>query len=361
MKLFENHDIVVLCERIHPEYTQWELFSRIILNDTFADKIGNIGTEFGRANEQARLDSLMNIHFENEEERKQSFASLVRENGGLWPLWANTNIFDFAVNLSKFNENKNQNKVNWFFLSDTAEWKNVHNTTDWEKVFYKNTEAEHDMAYRVINLQNRLLHAGDKHKMLLILNTAHAYNNGSDMAAYYLHAYYQSNIAFVWLNNFGYAGKKMQLFRQGWLDAAAQQVNNNSWALPFDNTIIGEEHFALLPNSDHNHLKMKEVFDGMIYHAYPRQQYCKIGYPYILANYKDTLFKRCALLGENYLKTIKDNIYMIENGKIQIQRFSIYAVENIKYYASYFFIAFCLLGCLILFLKTATTKNDGSN
>ena len=27
MQLFENHDIVVLCERIPPKYMQWQLFS----------------------------------------------------------------------------------------------------------------------------------------------------------------------------------------------------------------------------------------------------------------------------------------------------------------------------------------------
>jgi hypothetical protein len=116
MQLFEKHDIVVLCERWHPEYTQWQLFSEMIFNDSFASKIGNVATEFGRINAQKHLDSLLNSSFKSEDDRKKAFSCLVRENGGMWSLWDNINVYDFAVNLSKFNENQHEKqKINCFF------------------------------------------------------------------------------------------------------------------------------------------------------------------------------------------------------------------------------------------------------
>jgi len=60
MQLFDNYDIVILSERLHPEYTQWDFFSKIILNDTFATKIKNVYTEFGCINNQAMLDTFLN-------------------------------------------------------------------------------------------------------------------------------------------------------------------------------------------------------------------------------------------------------------------------------------------------------------
>ena len=82
MQLFDNHDIVILSERLHPEYTQWELFSKIILNDVFATKVKNVYTEFGLINNQAILDTFLNTKFATLEDLQKATASIVRENGG---------------------------------------------------------------------------------------------------------------------------------------------------------------------------------------------------------------------------------------------------------------------------------------
>jgi hypothetical protein len=45
LKLFENSDIVILCERSHPEFTQYEMIIDLINDNRFIQKIGHVFTE----------------------------------------------------------------------------------------------------------------------------------------------------------------------------------------------------------------------------------------------------------------------------------------------------------------------------
>jgi hypothetical protein len=357
MKLFENHDIVVLCEREHPEYTQWELFSQIILNDTFATKIGNVATEFGRVNEQVRLDSLMNTRFENEEAREKSFASLVRENGGMWVLWDNSNIYDFAVALSKFNEKQNPNtRINWFFTDNAGDWSSIKSIEDWEQNNFKNHKRDAIMAEHVIAIMDSLSTRTDRNKLLRIINTHHAYHEyreGDTTEADYLYEKYGDKIAFVWLNTTAHKDGHFEIFmlpyQNGIVDAAACNMGDSAWALSFENSILGNDHFELLPHRDKWHLKMKDLFDGMIYYQYPWQQCRKYGFPYLLTGFRDTLLKRSALVGDEYHARIQTLLPICEK-RSQIQEIiPLYSflIINIIYYFLLYFNLFWLLGCLI--------------
>jgi hypothetical protein len=361
MNLFEDHDIVVLYERMHPEYTQWELFSRIILNDTFATKIGNVATEFGRVSEQARLDSLMSTRFENEEEREQSFAALVRENGGMWGLWVNTNIYDFAVALSKFNEKRDTNtKINWFFTRVSGSWKDVHTTSDWNRLFYNNKNDDYNMANRVITIQDSLKQKS-KTKILLITNTTHAYRGkpyGDIHEADYLFKHYKERIAFVWLNSTSLSKNgKQVLYKHGLLDAVSETIQDSSWAISFSNSMIGEDLFENPSANMKRDLKMKNLFDGMIYHGYPYQQYGKYGYPHVLTNFMDTFLKRSAVIGEDYLAEAKKLSPMFTSGKSYITPLYYYSEENLIFYTVNYFILLWLLVNLILILKIPSKKS----
>ena len=134
MQLFDKYDIVILCERIHPETTQWEFFSKIVLNDTFATKVGNVFTEVGNISEQERLDSYMNTHFSSEEDLQRAAAAIAREDA-VWPIWSNTNFYDFILNLHKFNEPRDSaDRINLFF-TDYLNWDEIKNPAQWDSIF----------------------------------------------------------------------------------------------------------------------------------------------------------------------------------------------------------------------------------
>lgn len=354
MRLFENKDIIVLCERAHPEYTQWKFFSQMILNDTFASKVGNIATEFGRINEQARLDSLLGHSFDSEEDRRKTFAALIRENGGMWPLWSNTNIYDFAINLSRFNEKLEENQeINWFFCDVAGDWGEINDWQEWANNNFENYDRDSIMAANIINIFDNL----DNAKLLVIENTRHAYKTNREngmTTADYLYRQYGEKAAFVWINNISCQSPIEVLknpYQMGLLDAAAAHIKDSIWALSFSHSILGEDRFELLPFGDKWHLKMKELFDGMIYCLPPSQQFEKIGYRYILSDFVDTLLRRNKIVfGEERGELLTDNeINNHREPRTQTVRY--FTLFNLVFYLFHYFVLLYLLLCLISILR----------
>ena len=356
MQLFKNHDIVVLCERMHPEYTQWQFFSQIIFNDNFALKIGNVATEFGNINNQRQLDTLLNNSFKSEKDRKKAFAALIRENGGMWPLWNNTNIYDFALNMSKFNEKQDEkHTINWFFCDVESDWKNTNNRQDWEDKNFKNYNRDSIMAVNIMSVFDNL----KNNKLLVILNTRHAYKEkrGFEFAtADYLNQYYGEKVAFVWLNSVARKTSIDEIFQpyqMGVLDAAAMQIKDSIWAISFSNSILGNDRFELLPHVDKWNLKMKDLFDGMIYCMHPSQHYKKEGYEYILSDFADTLLKRNKIVyGEENGETLTtEMINIYKSGETYTYIIPYFLFFNVIFYIIHYLILFYLLAHLISILK----------
>lgn len=101
--LFNKYDLVVISERMHPEYTQYELIFKIINDPRFTNQVGNIFTECGSVSFQDTLRTYLHTHFENENSINKSTANLQRNSNGVWPLWDNTNLFDFFKTVNKLN------------------------------------------------------------------------------------------------------------------------------------------------------------------------------------------------------------------------------------------------------------------
>lgn len=84
--LFNQYDIVVLSERYHPEYTQYEFISKLLNDKRFIKNVGNIFTETGSVSFQDTLNTYLHTSFKNEEELKKSTATLQRNSNGVWEL-----------------------------------------------------------------------------------------------------------------------------------------------------------------------------------------------------------------------------------------------------------------------------------
>ncbi|HET9825741.1 MAG TPA: hypothetical protein VFP87_10410 [Chitinophagaceae bacterium] len=49
LNLFKNHDIVIVCERNHDEFTQYDLILDIVNDKRFIQTVGNVFTELALA------------------------------------------------------------------------------------------------------------------------------------------------------------------------------------------------------------------------------------------------------------------------------------------------------------------------
>ncbi|MDR0864133.1 MAG: hypothetical protein LBO74_04265 [Candidatus Symbiothrix sp.] len=297
MQLFDKYDMVILCERMHPEYTQWNFFSKIILNDAFVEKIKNVFTEVGDAQNQEILDTYMNTHFAEEEDLQRATASIARADA-VWPLWNNTNIYDFILHLHQFNETKDSiNRINLLF-SDTSYWDEIKNQSEYDSIFTR-INRDSIMASKIINLYN----SRHLNKCLVITNTRHAWNYGGNEAAY-LSKKFGSKMTVVWING---TTQFMMPAMNGTLDEAALEITDSIWAIDFQKCPLGNMPFDLMPLK-RDKCTYKDLFVGMIYCKHPSNWKIGENYPYILDNYKDTLLKKSELVGEDYLKMITNNI-----------------------------------------------------
>jgi hypothetical protein len=334
MQLFDKYDIVVLCERMHPEYTQWEFFSKIVLNDTFATKVKNVFTETGDAHNQELLDSYMQTHFSTLEDLQRVTAQIVRENG-VWPVWNNANIYDFILNLHQFNESKDKiNQINLFFTDKTINWDSIKNSVEYNNVLF-HTNRDSIMAYNILN-QYETSHLN---KSLVIVNTRHAWNYGHEEKetneVTYIFDKFPDKTAVVLING---TTQIMLPMMNGTLDEAAIEIPDSIWAVDFEKCSLGNTPFDLTPIK-RNKCTYKDLFVGMVYYKHPSDWKMVYNYPFILNDYKDTLLKRSTLVGENYRKRM--------NEAIEKDYFNTIHKEETPY-PKLFNFGFLVLHCMIL-------------
>ena len=352
-QLFDKYDIVILSERLHPEYTQRDFFSEIILNDKFAQKIKNVYTEFGNINNQAILDTFLVTKFDTKEDLQKTEASIVRENGGSWPMWNNTNIFDFLIKLHSFNENKTlQNKVNLHFADLEIDWNTLQNHNQLDSIRMLNRDSI--MAYNIIN--QYVKDSAEFKKMLIIMNTRHAWKQYSFCTADYILKMFPNTTATVLING-STQEEKIRPMLSGLLDEAAKKISDFNWAIDFSECSLGNLKFDLFPYN--KEMKYKDVFNGMIYYLHPNDWIISHGYPYCLHNYKDTLFRRSAVIGEEYLDLIKrlENEGYYSEIKQSNNVFDI-AFFNFNFFIINTFILMFLLVNLLVLLCKNTKKED---
>ncbi len=102
--LFEKYDQVILCERTHPEETQWNLIYDIVKDPRYAENNTVMFTEYGNHFYQAELDTFLNTTYPSEEARLKAAAKIMLPAGIFYPVWPNTNFFNFLTKLNQLNE-----------------------------------------------------------------------------------------------------------------------------------------------------------------------------------------------------------------------------------------------------------------
>jgi hypothetical protein len=312
--LFKKYDLVVLSERIHPEYTQYELIFNIIHDKRFVKDVGNIFTEIGSVSFQDTLNTYLHTSFKNEDELNKSTAILQRNSDGVHPLWDCTNHFDLLKQVNQLNNKlPDSSKINWFF-SDIP--------VNWEKMTRKNylkgfTQLKRDsiMAINILNKYKNIVLNGRRKKALVILNTNHGYGilnhktatgvSWLDSAATnYLMKALPGKVANIMLNTASYIFTPIQY---GKWETAFKIAGNPNVGFNFKGSPFGDDKwdgFFLTPKS----FTYKDVFTGFIFYKPLNQQISKRGFPYEFVNFQDTLLRRAACIDANEVK--KEQIFI---------------------------------------------------
>ena len=114
--------MVILCERLHPEATQWDFIYDVVRDERFIENVGNIFTEYGTVLLQPFLDDFMDQKDLTESEIEENVVYMMR-NLGFWPVWPNGNFYDYLKKLYELNQSLPQSdRIHHYFSDVPFSW-----------------------------------------------------------------------------------------------------------------------------------------------------------------------------------------------------------------------------------------------
>jgi uncharacterized RDD family membrane protein YckC len=309
--LFKQYDFVVLSERYHPEYTQYELITKIITDERFITQVGNVFTETGSVSFQDTLNSYLHTSFKTETELNKSTAILQRNSDGVWPIWRCTNHFDLLKTVNKLNNSlPDSNKINWYFSDIPVNWETM--TRENYLKGFSPFKRDSIMAINIIENYKNIISHQKRKKALIIMNTSHGYGllnqkleTGIKWLDFsttnYLMKAFPNKVANVMLNTVSIIWTPIQ---HGKWETALKIAGNPNVGFDFKGSPFANDNWdGFFLNS--TSLSYKDIFTGFIFFKPLYQQIKKTGYPYELENFEDSLLKRAACVSIDQVQIAK--------------------------------------------------------
>lgn len=303
MGLFEEHDMVILCERMHPETTQYDLFYDLISDPRFIARVGNVFTEIGTGSMRGEVHDF--LFSENLTEREIEKAALNIWRDLTWsPLWEKGNFFDFLKRLYSLNSSLAPGKkVNLYFSDMPFSWEGM---TEEKYREFNRTMRHRDriMAKQITDKFDEIRQSGEnRKKALVIMNYRHAFNDrfpwprgdnieGGDNTGRYLFEAYPGKVANVMINSMaiqvGNTDRKviLRMIQNGKWDAAFEVADNRSVGFDF-----ADSPFATRE-------KYQDVFTGFVFYKPLEEHRLAVGIPGVFdEGFDNVLLERCAIAG----------------------------------------------------------------
>ena len=284
LDLFEQNDIVILCERDHRENTQYDLILELISDPRFVKNIGNIFTEVGMNNLNPELNHF--IHLENLPE------SLVHKkliefqrNSSYYPLWSKFNFYYLNQQLYNINQSlSDDEKINIYPSNNALKLDSLdfnYYKSVWNSIIYNRDSL---MAQHIIENFEKIKNSNSpRKKALVIMNYRHAFNTNFKMdngnvaknVGGFLFEKYPKKIANVLINQFAFVDAESEAditfksTQNGKWDASFEITKNENYGLNFQNSPFGNDYFDLWPFHKHNY-KYQDMFTGFVYYKKPK-------------------------------------------------------------------------------------------
>lgn len=125
MGLYAKYDIVVLCERAHPETTQYDMICQLARDQRFQQQVGHIFTECGSVRLRPAVEELLTNDQLSEEQAQQELRAIYR-NFNFQVVWDKTNSYDFLQRISQLNRTLPEESRVHIWPCDVA--------SDWSKI-----------------------------------------------------------------------------------------------------------------------------------------------------------------------------------------------------------------------------------
>lgn len=327
--LFERYDVVVLCERVHPEMTQWNLIYQVASDPRFADRVGHVFTEYGSVAMQAPFDSLMATDGLAPDEASRRIVQVLHQMT-VWPTWINTNFYTYLTRLYTLNQSlPKERRIRHYFIDEAVDWAALQTPQDYQE--YKRTVLPHRDRYMAQTIIDELPHlgpppAGGPPKALVVMNYRHAFGAIGKAAAGGPFNTYEflvdslgDRAANVLLNTdiFGVP------IAGGIWDAAFAETGSQPVGFDLAGSPFGEEPFDLFPFlfRAKGLLRYDQVFAGFVYDLPVLDQYQAYGIPGYYQGFAEEALRRWRLLdNEQGARFTQTQITREQQGAPAVQR-----------------------------------------
>ncbi|MDR2936421.1 MAG: hypothetical protein LBU80_03660 [Rikenellaceae bacterium] len=166
--LFENHDLVIVCERDHKEFTQYELLGDIISDPRFIENAGTVFTEIGAVNMGERINEFLHGVQPDSVSARNIVTVLFRDIDKA-PYWHCYNYPWFLNEIHNINRELPDDKKISLYPSDWAiSWYEIQTADDYRRFKESTDYRDSLMAAQIIDRFERIKAAGGKRKALVI-------------------------------------------------------------------------------------------------------------------------------------------------------------------------------------------------
>lgn len=311
LSLFGRYDIVILCERPHPEVTQYDMIYELTSDSRFQEEVGHVFTELGTAALQPFLESFLTDDQLSGEQVEEKLEFIAKNFCG-YPLWDRTNFYDFLRKLYYQNRSLPKERRVHVYPSDIDfRWDGATKDSfaDYSRHLGQRDkiEAENILSrFRVIN------QSATRNKALVIMNYRHAFPHlnksrfeRDETTGGFLMETYPGRVANVMINSVvplpgsTTARAVITAVQQGRWDAAFALVGDPSVGFDFRASPLGEDRFDYFPFI-RTRLRYQDVFTGFVFFRPLKAQRLSFGLPGLIdESFTDELLRRYLITGEN--------------------------------------------------------------
>lgn len=287
ISLFKNNDVVILCERDHKEFTQYELFLEVVKDPYFIKYVGHIFTEVGVVNMDRSINKFLQSKHQDSLSTRKKITSIFRDLDSS-PYWHCYSYPWFLGQLFKINQNLNYKQKLALHPSDCEfDW-NRCKTAEQYKVFENSIQNRDSiMAANIIKKFDLIRASGDtRKKALVIMNYKHAFlkdhkYSGETLhnTGRYLSEKYKNRVASVYIMGLAIPRKgAYTVVKNGRWDYLFEESKKTDVGFDLKNSPFGFEDFDATPPDSTASLKYKDFFTGILFYKPLTEHKLKTGW-----------------------------------------------------------------------------------
>ena len=327
LKSFEEKDIVILSERLHPEFKQYEMIVEVIKDERFK---GNVYTEVGVFNIGHTINDFLLKEGLTDVEITEQILDIFK-NLDYFPLWPNYNYYYLIESIYRINQQRQSNEkimlrpldmiFSWDSMKCNEQYTMLMDMLEPQNNLPPVIDRNSIMAQHfIIQYDKDKYMNSNKKKALVIMNTYHGYvripkyfsyptKPSTYSTAEYIYKTFPNSTKGISINGIANSGK---LVANGKWDAAFKFTGNRNIGFDLKDTPFGKTKFDMynFGGSDYESINFDFIFDGFVFYEPVENFEIVAGIPGIFEDeaFVTEFYRRMLMMGDITVEEIESYV-----------------------------------------------------